>query len=160
MKTKSLFQSLLVLTIVGLLTTSCYREDGEFSTLPLSDEEEVIDPVEDTTPGINDVRLTFQPPEINDGVVKFVGAMVSNPLEKELTYGFMWFKPEDPESVNNPEMLKIGSTEHVLTYSAEVDTIPYGTYYTACVFALDEETGEMTAAGEIAFIVPRPGADK
>lgn len=154
MKTKSLFQSLVVLLVVGLLTTSCYREDGVFSTLPLPEEDEEL--VDDTESALSGVRMTLQVPEIANGRVKFVGAVVENSLNNEVSYGFMWFD----QSGGDPERVEIGRTVTTLSYSLEVDDIPYNTHFTACVIAVDPVSQDMIASGEISFIVPEPDADK
>ena len=154
MKTKTFLRSLLVLSIVAMLMTSCYREDGVFSSLPMPDEDEEL--IENNESPLNGVRMTLQQPEVENGRVKFVGAVVENPLNKDLTYGFMWFERHGDDS----GQVEIGRTLTTLSFSMEVDDIPYDTYYTACVLAIDPETEHTIAAGELAFIVPKPEVDK
>ena len=147
---------MLAIVVLGLLMTSCYREDGEFSTLPLPDGEDEEIVINDGF-SVYDVQMTLQTPEIIDGRVKLVGAIVNNPTDKELVYGFMWFDESNPVNVSKKE---VGTSAEELIYFAELEGIPADDDYVACVFVLDQETGETAAAGEITFTIPKREVDK
>ena len=147
MKNLPFFRSALVAICCSLMMASC------FSFLQ---EDTADDFVVEPQPVFDNFGVATAAPDVSSDPVEFRGAITVNEDEVELTYGFMWYDPNDPASSSNPTRIVVGTSDQTFTFTAEVESIPIGVPLVVCAFVDNGSTAtpQMVIGDEVTFTRP------
>lgn len=148
MKKLSIFKPVFFAAFCAFLLTACFSE-------------RIVDlgarPVDDVIIVSNDVEVTTNAPDITKDPVKFLGDIsVNTEVQEEVSYGFFWYDPNDPQSADKPNRIDVGKTSETIAFSTLVTGLPQEKDLIVCAFIERNNQTEMTIGDEVPFVVPKP----